>query len=245
MLIPEQQLRRLSDRALLKRRVGEVCHSISGTYIDRQLAGLEQDLWQAGIHHLPIEVYLGDEWFTPDGSSAIAIPFYLTRPRLRELERRQMGYVEGGTPLHCRKLLRHEAGHAFDHAYGISARRDFQRLFGQPKTYQTGRYHYDKGSQDFVSHLEDGYGQSHPFEDFAETFAVCLDPDMPWQLLYENRPKALAKLHYVDQLITRFGGRKPRYPLLHNYPYSAHRMRITLERYYKKRKPQVGIPRSG
>ena len=43
------------------------------------------------------DCYLGDEWFSPEGSPVIAIPFYLAHPRLKQLELHQMLEVEGGT----------------------------------------------------------------------------------------------------------------------------------------------------
>jgi hypothetical protein len=50
---------------------------------------------------------LSDEWFTPDGVSGIAIPFYLAHPRLEQLEGgRCRG--RGGTHDWCVKILRHE-----------------------------------------------------------------------------------------------------------------------------------------
>src|SRR5216684_5748993 len=79
------------------------------------------------------DCYLGDEWFSPEGVPAIAIPFYLAHPRLRSLELRQMLEVEGGTAEWCQMLLRHEAGHAIDHAYRFSEREDWQSIFGSPE----------------------------------------------------------------------------------------------------------------
>ena len=68
----------------------------------------------------------------PDGVPAIAIPFYLAHPRLKQLELHQMMEVEGGTPDWCAQLLRHECGHAFDHAYRFSSRRKWRARLRQP-----------------------------------------------------------------------------------------------------------------
>ena len=106
----------------------------------------------------------------------VAIPFYLAHPRLEKLERAQMLEVEGGTPEWCMKILRHEAGHAIDNAYKLRQRRRRQQIFG-PSYMQYPDYYTPKPySKSFVLHLDSWYAQSHPDEDFAETFAVWLQP---------------------------------------------------------------------
>ena len=122
--------------------------------------------------------YLGDEWFSPAGSPAIAIPFYLAHPRLKTLEMHQMLQVEGGTPEWCQQLLRHESGHAIDHAYRFSSRDDWHAVFGSPETeYSPETYQPRPYSKGFVRNLPNWYAQAHPDEDFAETFAVWLSHD--------------------------------------------------------------------
>ena len=111
----------------------------------------------------------------------VAIPFYLAHPRLEQLERAQMLEVEGGTPDWCMKILRHEAGHAIDNAYKLRQRRRRQQVFG-PSYMQYPKYYTPKPySKSFVLHLDSWYAQSHPDEDFAETFAVWLNPDSDWR----------------------------------------------------------------
>ena len=51
-------------------------------------------------------------------------------------------------------------------------------------------------------HLDSWYAQSHPDEDFAETFAVWLTPDSDWRVRYADWP-ALRKLEYMDALMKR------------------------------------------
>ena len=48
--------------------------------------------------------------------------------------------------------------------------------------------------------LANWYAQSHPIEDFAETFAVWLRPGSRWRSRYADWP-ALRKLEYVDALM--------------------------------------------
>jgi hypothetical protein len=151
--------------------------------------------------------WLSDEWFCPDGVVGIAIPFFLTHPRLRRLERKQMFEVEGGTTPSCLRLLRHEAGHTVQHAFQLHRRRRWQRVFGKSSTPYPNQYRPNPGSRRFVGHLDYWYAQSHPEEDFAETFAVWLTPHSQWRKRYEGWP-ALKKLEYVDALMSELAGRR-------------------------------------
>jgi hypothetical protein len=45
------------------------------------------------------------------------------------------------------------------------------------------------------------YAQKHPDEDFAETFAVWLDPSSRWRRRYKDWQVALAKLEYLDRIV--------------------------------------------
>jgi hypothetical protein len=59
-----------------------------------------------------------------------------------------------------------------------------------------------------VQHLRLWYAQSHPDEDFAETFAVWLRPRSHWRARYAGWP-ALKKLEYVDELMAEIATQKP------------------------------------
>ncbi len=50
--------------------------------------------------------------------------------------------------------------------------------------------------------------ESHPDEDFAETFAVWLRPRSNWRTRYAGWP-ALKKLEYVDELMAEIAGEPP------------------------------------
>jgi hypothetical protein len=45
------------------------------------------------------------------------------------------------------------------------------------------------------------YAQKHPDEDFAETFAVWLDPSSRWRRRYRDWQVALAKLEYLERVV--------------------------------------------
>jgi hypothetical protein len=152
---------------------------------------------------------LGEEWFSPDGIPGIAIPFYLAHPRLTRLERRQMLEVEGGTRTSLMRILRHEAGHAIDTAYRLHRKRGYKEVFGNYFTPYPEYYRPRPNSKSFVTHLEPWYAQSHPSEDFAETFAVWLAPGNRWKSEYRGW-KALQKLEFVDSMMREIEGQAPK-----------------------------------
>ncbi|MCA1664400.1 MAG: putative zinc-binding metallopeptidase [Myxococcales bacterium] len=227
----------LRDEELLAMRVCDLGLRIEGSELEPRIAQLHEELAARGIALHP-PCYLGDEWFTPSEQAIVAIPFWLAHPRLKALELRQVLEVEGGTHEQCMQLLRHECGHALDHAYRFSRRRRWRALFGDtdndatPDIYRPRPY-----SKSFVRHLANWYAQAHPDEDFAETFAVWLGvPEREWRAKYRGW-KALEKLEYVDELMReaakmrRPSGRVPARKIA-----DASRMRKTLARYYAERR---------
>jgi hypothetical protein len=68
------------DEQLLDVRLADLPLHIEGTLADR-IAQLRGELAARNLR-LPIHFYLADEWFTPDGATSIAIPFYLAHHRL-------------------------------------------------------------------------------------------------------------------------------------------------------------------
>ena len=195
------------DDEILDLRFKDLGLSLEGTFLAERVQRLYDDLERKGFRFRP-HVWLGEEWFSPDGVPGIALPFYLAHPRLTKLERRQMLEVEGGSERACIRILRHEAGHAFDTAYRLSRRRKWREMFGAarpyPEYYQPIPY-----SRDFVLHLDAWYAQSHPAEDFAETFAVWLSNGNRWRRTYEGWP-AMRKLIYVEQLMQEIKDEVPK-----------------------------------
>ena len=98
-------------------------------------------------------------------------------------------------------IMRHEAGHAIQHAHRLHRRAGWRALFGASGAAYPDRYRPHRRSTRFVHHLPGWYAQSHPDEDFAETFAVWLRPGSRWRSRYAKWPVALAKLTYVDSLM--------------------------------------------
>jgi hypothetical protein len=168
---------------------------------------LHGELERRGIRFKP-HVWFSTEWFSPDGVPGIAAPFFAAHPRLRRLEQRKMGEVEGGSRKWRIRILRHEAGHALDTAYRLRRRKDWREVFGPASRPYPRGYRVRPGSRSYVQHIGYWYAQSHPVEDFAETFAVWLQPKARWRREYQGWP-ALEKLEYVDELMSEIGRQTP------------------------------------
>jgi hypothetical protein len=229
-----------SDDQLLDLRFSELGLAIEGSWLEERIGQLHAELAARGLTFRP-HFWLSDEWFTPDGMTGVAIPFYLAHPRLARLEETQMLEVEGGTPEWCMKILRHEAGHAIDNAYRLQRRRKRQKLFGRNSVPYPEYYAPKPYSKSFVLHLDSWYAQSHPAEDFAETFAVWLTPDSEWRSRYADWP-ALKKLEYVDELMKDIAGRPPLVTTLHAFEPISH-LRRTLRQHYKRKRAHYGVNR--
>ncbi len=178
-------------------------HSLIWPEVER----LYEQLERREIYFRP-RIWFSTEWFSPDGIPGIAVPFFVAHPRLRQLERRMMGEVEGSNAKWRLRILRHEAGHAIDTAYRLRRRADWRTTFGYASRPYPKDYSVRPGSRRFVLHIGHWYAQSHPTEDFAETFAVWLQPKTRWRREYAGWP-ALKKLEFVDELMSEIAGSRP------------------------------------
>lgn len=222
---------------ILDLRICDLGLRINGSEIKPRLRQLYAELERRGFVFRP-HFWLSNEWYCPDGIPGIAIPFYLAHPRLKRLERDFMLEVEGGTQEACMRLLRHETGHALLNAYQLHRRRDWQQHFGKSSTKYPDTYLPKPYSKRFVVHLANWYAQSHPHEDWAETFAVWLKPGSDWRKRYRGWP-ALKKLEYVDSLMNEIREQRPR---LRNTreELPVYRMRTTLRDYYADKEARYG-----
>jgi len=147
--------------------------------------------------------------------------------------------VEGGTQEWCLKILRHEAGHAIENAFGLRRRRRRRELFGSTRVAYPEFYSPRPYSKSFVIHLDSWYAQSHPDEDFAETFAVWLTPESQWRERYQGWP-ALKKLEYMDELMASLAGQAP--TLAAGEPVDPlASLRKTLRRHYEAKRAHYGV----
>jgi Putative zinc-binding metallo-peptidase len=191
-------LAQLSDEELLQLRLCDLRLQLHSSPVQRYVERLYDELGERGIRFRP-HVWLSEEFFSPDGIPGIAVPFYLAHPRLMRLERKMTQEVEGGNSKWLMRILRHEAGHAIDSAYRLRRRAHWRATFGPASQPYRSHYRARPASRHHVQHLGDWYAQSHPTEDFAETFAVWLAPRSGWQRRYKSWP-ALRKLRLVQQL---------------------------------------------
>ena len=223
---------RLSDEQLLGLRMCDLRLDLQRSPLKRHVDRLYSELNERGIRFRP-HVWLSEEWFSPDGVPGIAVPFYLAHPRLMRLERKMTREVEGGNVNWFMRILRHEAGHAIDSAYRLRRRAHWRTLFGRASRPYRARYRARPASRHHVQHLGEWYAQSHPTEDFAETFAVWLTPRSGWQRRYAAWP-AMRKLRFVQQFAGEAAGDSPPVrsrahiePLKHN--------QRTLAQYYQSK----------
>ncbi len=197
----------MDDSSILALRFRDLELPRGSGMVAAHMRDLHADLRSRGIRFRP-HYWYAEEWFSPDGVPGIALPFYLAQPRLMRLERRFMHQVEGGNSRWLMRILRHEAGHAIDTAYRLRERKDWREVFGSPHERYPDDYAPRPASRRYVLHLGHWYAQSHPTEDFAETFAVWLQPRARWRREYAGWP-ALRKLEYVDALMTEIATRRP------------------------------------
>ena len=227
-----------TDEQLLEVRMCDLGVTIEGTDLEARIAQLNTEMDARGLTFRPY-YWLSDEWFTPDGVPGIAIPFYLAHPRLAKLEFAQMLEIEGGDPEECMRILRHEVGHAIDNAYALRRRPRRRRLFGHPGIEYPEYYTPKPYSKSYVQHLDHWYAQSHPDEDFAETFAVWLDPNSMWASRYAGWP-AQRKLEYMDRLMRELARVRPRISSKRRMD-PLPRLKKTLGEHYRKKREHYGL----
>ena len=227
-----------SDDQLLQVRMCDLGVTLSGTDLEVRIAQIGAELDARGLAFRP-HYWLADEWFTPDGIPGVAVPFYLAHPRLARLELAQMLEVEGGDPESCLRILRHEVGHAIDNAYRLRRRPTRRRLFGSPTTEYPEYYTPKPYSKSFVQHLDHWYAQSHPDEDFAETFAVWLDPASMWATRYAGWP-AQRKLEYMDRLMRALARLRPAVTSKRQVD-PVSKLKKTLGEHYAKKREHYGL----
>ncbi|MEP6652631.1 MAG: hypothetical protein ABJA82_04705 [Myxococcales bacterium] len=187
-----------------------------------------------GITFVPA-FYLGDDDFwTSDQAVSVNIPWYLATPDLWRLVNDHLFEYSREEVL---MYLRHEAGHALSYAYGLWRRRDWVAMFGDFRRPYRDVYGPNPWSRDFVRYLHwtgmYHYAQKHPDEDWAETFAVWLDPMSRWRRRYGKWQVALAKLEYVDRILEVEGvcrGSPPNARLGLRVPYTE--IRETVAEYF-------------
>ncbi|MCH7614990.1 MAG: putative zinc-binding metallopeptidase [Nitrospinae bacterium] len=227
-----------TDEQILDLRLCDLGLKIPASPVAPYIRQLYREMKQRGLKFRP-HFWLSDDWFTPDGVPGIALPFYTAHTRLQRLELNKMLEVEGGTAEWCMRILRHEAGHAIENAYRLRRLRSRQKLFGKSSKAYPEWYTPKPYSKRYVVHLDMWYAQSHPDEDFAETFAVWLDPDSNWKVRYAGWP-AFRKLQYIDEVMQSLAGIPP--PILNTKriePLAS--LKKTLREHYDEKRKRYGL----
>jgi hypothetical protein len=230
------------DEELLDLRLKDLKLKIQGTTLERRTLRLSEELDEKGFVFRP-HYWLSNEWFAPEETPGIALPFYLAHPRLMKLERRQVFEVEGGNEASCMRLLRHEAGHAIDTAYELFRRKKYRNIFGIASKQYPTHYTPKPYSNRYVLHLDLWYAQVHPVEDFAETFAVWMSGERRWRNRYKGWP-ALKKLEYVDELMAEIVDKKPKNRRRSRVE-SLSTLSMTLREHYRLKRERYGLENKG
>ena len=71
----------MPDEQLLALRLSDLPLTLDGTIVEGRIALLQGEPAARELQ-LPIHFHISNEWFTPDGTVAMAVPFYMTHPRL-------------------------------------------------------------------------------------------------------------------------------------------------------------------
>jgi len=170
-----------------------------------------EDMTSFGVELEP-HFYLSDTYGCIEGTTNIALGFWDADRTIREILRETKDiFRDEGDIL---RLLRHEIGHAFCYAFKLYQVKEFREVFKvEGNFFQTypkdDRYRWNPWSTDFVNPEGDFYAQKHPDDDFAETFAVAVDPDENWRERYRGRKGVLRKIQFVRRLIRTYGRKKP------------------------------------
>jgi len=197
----------ISYQKLLTTRIGGLDLDVNESMVP-YFRRLRNELREHRILLWP-DFYFGNEWGCVNKKISISIPFYFATPELKALQ------GESPTNEEMMKTLRHETGHAINYAFRLWQRKDWKQTFGDfskkyPKQYL---YRVNPWSKSYVRHLhyigDPHYAQKHPDEDWAETFAIWLDPRSHWQDKYRTWPQAFEKISYVDLVMEEIAGKEP------------------------------------
>ncbi len=221
---------------ILSQKIRDLGLKLEGSVLENLIQKLFKELEATGISFKPA-CYLSNEWGCPHGIPAIGIPFYLVDHELSKIELETMHEIEGENEDEIMKILRHEAGHAFNYAYQLYKTSAWRKIFGKISEPYSDHYRPNPFSKKFVKHLDNWYAQKHPDDDFAETFAVWITPDSDWHKRYKGWG-AYKKLEYVGEVVRKYAGKPSKVTSL-DLDQPVEKMDITLEEYYVSKLEEV------
>lgn len=173
------------------------------------LSQLKDELLAKGISWFPAFYFGEADFWTADRAVSINLPWYLATDILWSLVNDQTARYSSEDLM---RVLRHETGHALGYAFELWKRDEWRAAFGDFEQPYQDSFAIDVArATEFVTNLSDSvtapnahYAQKHPDEDWAETFAVWLDPGSRWRDAYGNAP-AIHKLEAVELMIVGKG----------------------------------------
>ncbi len=122
--ISKKQAQEFRIKEILDKRICDLGLDLESSALHKSVQQLYRELERKKILKFRPLCYLSDEWGCPSGEPVIGIPFYLASPDLSVLEK-DLNDLEDSREIMM--YLRHEAGHAFNYAYGFTARRSGSR----------------------------------------------------------------------------------------------------------------------
>src|SRR5687768_5450545 len=137
-------------RQLLPVPIRELGLALETSLVAEYVRHLYAELEAKGLHHFRPLCYLSDEWGSPSGEPVIGIPFYLGDRRVANLED-ALNDVE--TEREIMMYLRHEAGHAFNHAYELDRTGEWRDLFGSVRRPYRDDYPFVPFSREYVRYI--------------------------------------------------------------------------------------------
>ena len=192
-------------RQVLPVRIRDLGLSLEDSPVAPLVQRLYEELRDKGLMHFRPRCYLSDEWGCPSGEPVIGIPWYLGAPEVARVEA-AVNDIEDEREIMM--YLRHEAGHAFNYAYELYRTEEWKELFGPFRRPYRDDFPFVPFSREYVRHIAGWYAQKHPDEDFAETFAVWLDPQSHWRERYAGWG-AMRKLMYLECVVRNVGAQPP------------------------------------
>ncbi len=199
--VEDSVVREVGLQKLLSSRICDLTLKVEDVLFDC-LAQVTSELRARDITFIPA-FYLGDDDFwTADRATSVNVPWYLANALLWQLVNDHLfEYTREEVVMY----LRHETGHAVNYAFELWKRKDWTQTFGEFRRPYRDVYSPNPWSREYVRYLHRAgmyhYAQKHPDEDFAETFAVWLDPSSRWRRRYRDWQVALAKLEYLERVV--------------------------------------------
>ncbi len=190
----------LPDEQLLDLRLADLPLKLEGTVIEGRASRSCGGARGARAEGSRSIFTISDEWFTPDGTATHGGAVLHDAPAARAAreDRRCWKSRAASTNGACASFdTRPDTSSTT--SYKLRLRRQRRALFGSSNEPYPEFYVPKPYSKAFVQHIDPWYAQSHPDEDFAETFAVWLTPESNWKQRYAGWP-AFNKLEYVDDV---------------------------------------------